>query len=184
MPEKIHPYSAGAKGGLIGGVAMTLPALIYGLVSRGSLWWPINLLTGMVITLPTTPDGRPDLDYLSQFHLGLFLLALVIHAVTSVGVGLMYGVLLPMFPGRPILWGGVVAPLLWTGAIYSFMGVLNPNLRMAVYWPAFILSQFVFGVVTAIVVERSEKVYAEKPRRAPGDFVRSPATGRNPEGNP
>src|SRR5262245_15474554 len=32
VPEKMHPYSAGAKGGLIGGLVMPIPALLYGIL--------------------------------------------------------------------------------------------------------------------------------------------------------
>jgi hypothetical protein len=74
----------------------------------------------------------------------------------------MYGVLMPMFPGRPMLWGGVIAPMLWTGATYSFMGVLNPDLHSAVHWPSFIASQFIYGLTVGFVVIRSEKVYVNQ----------------------
>ncbi len=50
-------------------------------------------------------------------------------------------------------------PLLWTAVSFGLMGVVNPLLQERVDWPWFIVSQFVFGVVAAIVVDRSEKVY-------------------------
>jgi len=167
IPEKVHPYSAGAKGGLIGGAVMTIPALIYGLVSEyHSIWFPINLLVGMVLPLPTMPDGNIDAMRMAEFHFGYLLMATFIHVILSIGLGLMYGVLLPMFPGRPFLWGSIVAPLLWSGAAYGFMGVLNPALQKHVYWPAFVLSQFIYGIVVGIVVMRTEKVFVDKRRRA------------------
>src|SRR5262249_33086078 len=46
IPAEIHPYSSGVKGGLVGGVAMAMVACTYGLISQGSLWYPINLLAG------------------------------------------------------------------------------------------------------------------------------------------
>lgn len=155
LPEKMHPYSAGVRGGVVGGLAMTLPAFAYGLVSGHGPWYPINLLAGMLIF--RAEDLTPE--KLEQFDLLALLLGTVIHALVSVGMGLMYGVLLPMLPGRPIIWGGLVAPLLWTGAMYSFMGVLNPVLQERVYWPAFVASQFVFGLAAGLVVVRSEQVY-------------------------
>lgn len=165
VPEKMHPYSAGAKGGLIGGIVMTIPALLYGLLSsRQSIWLPINLLVGMVIPLPEDPSGKPDVAHLAEFNFGYLILAIFIHITLSICLGLMYGVILPMLGSRPLLWGGLIAPLLWTGAAYGFMGVLNPTLQAEVYWPAFIVSQFVYGVVVDIVVTRSEKVYIDKPR--------------------
>ena len=33
LPEKIHPISAGVKGGIVGGLVMPIPALAYGLIS-------------------------------------------------------------------------------------------------------------------------------------------------------
>ena len=49
LPEKVHPISAGVKGGIVGGLVMPIPALAYGLISGHGLWFPINLLAGMVI---------------------------------------------------------------------------------------------------------------------------------------
>src|SRR5579863_6752705 len=44
LPLEIYPISAGIKGGLAGGVAMAVVAVIYGILSRTSIWYPINLL--------------------------------------------------------------------------------------------------------------------------------------------
>jgi hypothetical protein len=166
IPEKIHPYSAGAKGGLIGAISMAVPALLYGFLSEHhSLWYPINLLAGMV----ANRFAGMSVEELEAFQpLGLAL-GTVIHVVISVGVGLLYGVLLPMLPQRPaylwggyfapLLWGGMVAPLLWTGGVYGFMGVLNPAMREHVNWFWFAVSQFAYGVTVGVVVTRSEKVY-------------------------
>src|SRR5436190_16259976 len=49
MPEKIHPISAGIKGGILGGLVMPIPALLYGLISRQGLFYPVNLLAGMIV---------------------------------------------------------------------------------------------------------------------------------------
>src|SRR5262245_58610401 len=49
LPVTVHPISAGVKGGLVGGLVMPLPALMYGLLSGHGIWWPVNLLAGMVI---------------------------------------------------------------------------------------------------------------------------------------
>jgi hypothetical protein len=162
MPEKIHPYSAGAKGGLVGAFTMTLPALAYTLASHHGLWYPLNLLAGMVMSLPLGADGRLDIAALEQFRLSWFVIGIIIHGVLSVGLGLIYGVMLPMLPNRPMIWGGLVAPILWTGGVHSFMGVLNPALQGAVHWPSFIASQFIYGLTVGYVVIRSEKVYVNQ----------------------
>src|SRR5581483_1811553 len=49
LPENVHPISAGVKGGIIGGLVMPIPALLYGVISRHGIWFPINLLAGMVL---------------------------------------------------------------------------------------------------------------------------------------
>lgn len=154
QPEKIHPYSAGVKGGLAGGVAMALTATAYGLASGRGIWYPVNLLAGMVIS--GFENDTPE--RLAQFN-GLALgIGIAIHLASSLAIGLLYGVLLPMFPRQPILWGGVAAPLLWTGAVHALMGVLNPVLERHVDWVWFVLSQLAFGLTAGLVVVRTEKI--------------------------
>lgn len=157
LPEKVHPIRAGLKGGAAGGVAMPVPALLWGVLSGHGVWFPVNLLAGLAL---------PGIDELSvaeleQFRPTLFAVGVVIHATISAVVGLVYGVLLPTIPRSPrwqLVTGGVVLPLIWTGASYGLMGVANPVLRQYVDWAWFAVSQFVFGLVAAAVVVRSEKV--------------------------
>src|SRR5215469_8798670 len=52
LPIEIYPVSAGVKGGLAGSVAMAVLASLYGLISHGSIWYPINLLAGVVYAQP------------------------------------------------------------------------------------------------------------------------------------
>jgi hypothetical protein len=150
LPQDVHPISAGLKGGLVGGAVMPVPALLWGLLSDHGPWYPINLLSGMV--LPGV--GRMSVPDLEQFHLVLLLVGLVIHVALSVVIGLVYGVLLPTLPEvpPPIAWGGLLMPILWTGASYVAMHVVNPALPGKVSWPWFILSQFVFGITMPAVV--------------------------------
>lgn len=157
VPEKRHPYSAGAVGGLFGGIAMAVIAITWGLVSGHGPWFPINLLAGTVL------PGLANMDdtQLAQLSFAGLAIGTLIHLVGSVGVGLLNGLLLPMFPRFPILWGGIVAPLLWSGFVWGFMGVINPTLEHHVSWPWFIASQFAFGLVAGAVVLRSEKVLTE-----------------------
>src|SRR5262249_40436663 len=112
LPQEVHPISAGLKGGLVGGAVMPVPALLWGLLTGLGLWYPINLLAGMV--LPGV--GRMNVAELDQFHASLLLVALVIHVAVSAVFGLIYGVLLPTLPAvpRPIAWGGLLMPILWT----------------------------------------------------------------------
>jgi hypothetical protein len=65
---------------------------------------------------------------------------------------------LPPLPGGPVIAGGVLMPLLWTGLCHGFMGIINPVLQEFVRWPWFIASQVVYGLAMSIVVIRTEKV--------------------------
>lgn len=158
LPEKIHPISAGVKGGIVGGLVMPIPALAYGIFSGHGVWFPINLLGGMVFPFVE----RVSIEELERFNLILTLVALFIHAIISTGVGSMYGVILPtvpQFPGSQLFFGGLVLPLLWSGICFGLMGAINPPLEEHVDWRFFIASQIVFGLAASIVVERSEKVF-------------------------
>ncbi len=154
LPLEVQPVSAGVKGGLAGSVAMAVLAVLYGVVRQGSVWYPINLLAaGASAKLAALP-----LEGLRQFHADGLLLATVIHLLTSLMVGLLYGVMLPMFPRRPILLGGVIAPLLWTGFLHATLQMVNPTLEAHVDWPWFVVTQVAFGLVAGAVVTRTARV--------------------------
>src|SRR5262245_1291844 len=176
LPEKVHPISAGVKGGIVGGLVMPIPALAYGLLSRHGLWFPVNLLAGMVVP---GISGATEAQ-LEQFHLGALILAIVIHAAFSVAFGLFFGVVsptLPPLPGGPVIAGGVLMPLLWTGLCYGLMGIVDPLLQEFVSWPWFIASQVVYGLAMSIVVIKSEKVPAAPVGSGPSLPVGSPEVG-------
>jgi hypothetical protein len=154
LPLETYPVSAGIKGGLAGSVAMAVLACLYGLLKQGSIWYPINLLAATAYS-EFLRFGTASLD---TFHLGSFSIAVVIHLLTSLLVGLLYGAMLPMFPRRPILLGGIIAPILWTGLLYSILELLNPLLNKHIDWVWFIASQFAFGIVAGLVVMRQERV--------------------------
>jgi hypothetical protein len=150
LPQDVHPISAGIKGGIIGGIIMPVPALLWGLFSGYGPWYPVNLLAG--IALPGV--GGMSIDDLKKLQPSLLLVALVVHVVLSVVVGLIYGVLLPTLPQVPrsIAWGGLLMPIVWTAASYVAMTIANPALPAKVSWPWFIVSQFVFGITMPAVV--------------------------------
>ncbi len=154
LPLEIYPVSAGIKGGIAGGIAMAVLAMLYGVLSHHGIWYPINLLSAGFFPRMVT-ESTSDL---SLFSLSAFLTATVIHITTSLVVGLLYGALLPLIPRRPILLGGVLAPLLWTGLLHSILGIINPVLNQRVDWFWFVLSQVGFGIVAGIVVSRQERV--------------------------
>ena len=154
LPLETHPISAGVKGGLAGSVAMAVLAVLYGVVRQGSVWYPINLLAAGA----STKIAALPLEGLRQFHADALLLATIVHLLTSVMVGLLYGVMLPMFPRRPIVLGGIVAPLLWTGLLHATLDVVNPTLEARVDWPWFVVTQIGFGLVAGTIVTRTAVV--------------------------
>jgi hypothetical protein len=81
------------------------------------------------------------------------------HLTMSLLVGLLYGAMLPMLPTRPIILGGIVAPLLWTGLLYQILGFVNPLLNEKIDWVWFTASQIAFGIVAGLVVVRHHKVW-------------------------
>src|SRR6266852_4563354 len=154
LPIETYPISAGVKGGLAGSAAMAVLACAYGLLKTGSIWYPINLLAAVVYA----PSEVPSASQLNSFHPVVFLIAVVLHLVTSILVGLLYGAMLPMFARRPILLGGLIAPVLWSGLLYSIMGLLNSLLENHIDWFWFIASQIAFGIVAGLVVMRQRRV--------------------------
>jgi hypothetical protein len=154
VPETIHPYSAGVWGGLAGGAAMAALAMAYGLLAYGSIWYPINLLAA--VAMPGLADD--DLAQLTALNPVALAVATVAHGITSIFVGLVYAAILPTFPRRAELMGGIVAPLVWTGVLWASLGVINPLLNERIDWRWFVASQIAFGLVCGFVIARSERI--------------------------
>jgi hypothetical protein len=154
LPLEIYPYSAGIKGGIVGGIVMAALAAGEGFAIHGSPWYTINILAATA--LPSLANASTAT--LSAFDPHAFVIAVIIHGVVSLLVGLLYGVLLPTVPRNPIFFGGIVAPLLWTGLLYASLKVINPVLDARIEWGGFILCQIGFGVAAGIMVARSERI--------------------------
>src|SRR5271157_5787303 len=151
LPVRTYRVSAGVKGGLAGSVAMAVLACAYGVLKAGSIWYPINLLAAVAYaeSLKLGPAQ------LYSFHAESFAIACVLHILVSALVGLLYGAMLPMFARRPIVLGGLIGPVLWSGLLYTMLGLLNPLLASHIDWPWFIASQVAFGIVAGVVVMRA-----------------------------
>jgi hypothetical protein len=154
LPVHTYPMSAGLKGGLAGSVAMALLACLYGVLKAGSIWYPINLLAATVYAQAL----RLGPAQLYSFHADSFALAVLLHGIVSVLVGVLYGAMLPMFARRPIVLGGLIGPVLWSGLLYTMMGLLNPLLASRIDWLWFMASQVAFGVVAGLVVIRQSRM--------------------------
>jgi flagellar biosynthesis protein FliR len=87
--------------------------------------------------------------------------------LASVLIGLLYGAMLPMYPKKPILTAGFIAPFLWTGLLYSALGVISPILNQRIDWMWFVLSQIAFGLVAGFVVNLHVKVRTPQFRALP-----------------
>jgi len=102
----------------------------YGVVSGTSIWYPINLLASgffpNAMVLNTTE--------LAALHLRALLTAGAIHLVTSLLVGLLYGAMLPVLARRPILLGGLIAPVFWSGLLLGILNIVNPLLQRRIDW--------------------------------------------------
>jgi hypothetical protein len=154
LPVHTYPISAGVKGGLAGSVAMAALACMYGIFKAKSIWYPINLLAATV----SAQSLKLNPAQLYSFHGDSFVVALGLHALVSTLVGVLYGAMLPMFARRPIVLGGLIAPVLWSGLLYTILGLLNPLLASRIDWPWFMASQFAFGIVAGIVVLRQSRM--------------------------
>jgi hypothetical protein len=155
LPLEIYPYSAGIKGGIAGGVAMAVLAGLQGIIFHGSPWYTINILAATAMANLSNADTATLCSFIPE----AFIVALIIHASASILVGLLYGVMLPMFPRYPALWAAIVAPLLWTGLLWSSLRVINPLLDARIEWRWFILCQIAFGAVAGFVVNQTERVH-------------------------
>ncbi|MGA3048362.1 MAG: hypothetical protein ABSD67_17140 [Terracidiphilus sp.] len=163
LPVETFRITSGIKGGIAGGIAMVVPATAFSLLKYHSLWYAANLLAaGGFVSWAGESNA-----FLAQFHPMGLLAALGIHALTSLLVGLLYGAMLPMFAQKPILTAGFIAPFLWTGLLYSALGVISPILDARIDWLWFVISQIAFGLVCGFVVNLQVKVRTPQFRALP-----------------
>ena len=154
LPLEIYPVSAGVKGGLAGSIIMAVLAMVYGFITGNGIWYPVNLLVAGFF-----PGAvHATTAQIAEFRMSALLLAIPIHLITSLLVGLLYGVMLPMFPRRPILLGGLIAPIMWSGLLYTTLDIINPVMNHRINWLWFVLSQVGFGVVAGLVVSRQQRI--------------------------
>jgi hypothetical protein len=148
FPMETYTVRSGILGGFAGGTAMIVLAELYGIVAHHSIWYPVNLLGGAGVAGWTNPSAA-ELD---SFRLSAVIIAVVIHTCTSFLVGLLYGALLPILPKHPVILGGLIGPTLWTGLLYSTLGMINPFFAAHVNWWWFAVSQLGFGLVAGLTV--------------------------------
>jgi hypothetical protein len=154
LPLEVHPYWTGLLGGLAGAVAMAGVAALFGLISEGSIWYPINLLSaGILRSLAEAP-----VEELRKFSEAGLIVGTLLHGLISMLVGLLYAVSLPMFPRGATWRSGLVTPLLWSGLVASTLGLINPTLNARIDWTWFVASQIAFGLTASWVISRTAKI--------------------------
>jgi len=154
LPSEIKPYSAGLRGGIVGAIAMAGVAMFFGQISQGSVWYPINLLAAAAVPRLATAS----VEELRQFSALGLILGSIIHGLTSIMVGMLYAVMLPMFPRKAFWWAGVSAPILWSGLIATTLTLVNPALSARIDWRWFVASQLAFGLTGGYVVARAQDI--------------------------
>jgi hypothetical protein len=158
LPIHTPSVMAGVKGGIAGGAAMIVPAVLYGLIRYHSIWYAVNLLGGAGVA----GWSNPTLAEILHFRLSALITATIIHAAGSLLIGLLYGAMLPMLPRHPMLLGGIIAPVLWTGVLHSALPLINPYLAERIDWWWFVVSQVTFGLVAGWVVSRQVDIRTEQ----------------------
>ncbi|MCP4838114.1 MAG: hypothetical protein GY894_01955 [Planctomycetes bacterium] len=154
LPMEIHRYRDGMIGGAIGGVVMAIFAVVWGIISHGSLWYAVNLLAGTLLSGVTDMS----MEELRAFHAEGLVVGIIIQLVMSIAVGLLYGVILPIIPRGTLLFAAVIVPLIWSGLTWATISVINPALGAHIEWLAFIASQVAFGITTGWWIIRCGKI--------------------------
>jgi hypothetical protein len=152
MSHRVYPLSAGVKGGLAGSAVMAALAVLYGLVTRHGIWYPINLLASGFLS------AREAAGQIDAFHWDALVIASAVNLVASLLVGLLYAITLPLCPRRPILWGALIAPILWSGLVHNLLESVDPTLNQRMPWLYFVLCQVGFGLVAGFVVSRQGQI--------------------------
>src|SRR5439155_881895 len=138
-----------------GNVNLPAPTAWPFVTAFGITLYQINLLAAAA--MPSL--ARADLTQLTAFNSGGFVVAVISHGLISILVGLLFSVLLPMLPSRPVaFWGSFLSPILWSGLIWPTLRLIDPALNARIDWIWFIASQIAFGLTTGYVVHHSKMV--------------------------
>ncbi len=156
VPATVYPYSAGVYGGLLGGLAMIPVAVLYGLMSGHGIWYPLNLIAATLIR--SWQQSSPQT--LTDFNPAGLAVGLAIHVLMSLSLGLLFAVLLPTLPGRPLFWAFLVGPILWFGAVYAGLPLLNPIMARQIDLPSFAIANILYSLCLGYWVDRTPRVPA------------------------
>jgi hypothetical protein len=154
VPIEVHPYSAGLFAGVAGAAAMAIVAIAYGVLAERSVWYVVNLLAAGVV--PSL--AAADVELLRAFSGVGLAVGAGLHVTLSALIGVLYAVLLPMFPRRAGIWSGLATPVVWSGIVFATLDVVNPTLNGRIDWIWFVASQVAFGLTCGYVVARTERI--------------------------
>ena len=154
VPAWVYPYRVGLIGGLCGGLAMVVVALVYGEL-HGSVWLPVNLIGATLVRSLQTAS----LEQLSQFNAAGFAAGLSLHVGLSIGLGLVFALLLPTLPGPVLVWSVVIGSGLWILASLLTLPLLNPVMDVYVDRGSFFVAHVAYGFVLGLWIRRSPKIH-------------------------
>ena len=152
-PEWVYPYPAGIIGGLLGGVAVAIVGLAYGLIS-GNTWLPVNTVAATLLR----EMQQQTLADLSRFDLVALVVGGFLHITVAIALGVLFSFILPALPGRPLFWGPVIGPLLWVGAMVAGLPMLNPVMAANVEWVSFGLANVLYGLTLGWWIDRTPMI--------------------------
>lgn len=150
----IFPVEAGIYGGALGGAAMVIVAIVYGVLSGNGVWYPVNLIAATVIRQWQSAPAETFM----QFNPTGLIFGAAIHIIVSVVIGVLFALLLPTLPGRPIFWAFIVGPVLWYGALIAALPLVNPVMAKYVDLPSFLVAHLVYSLVLGLSLERAPHV--------------------------
>lgn len=152
--DNIYPYRVGIMGGLAAGAVMALTMALWGAISGKGIWFPVNLIAATLLT--DFQAASPEV--LAQFSLAGAVVGTLIHFFISSLLGLIFALLLPTLPGSTMLWALIVGPLLWVGAQYAILPVVNPRMEALVSEPTFAIAHLAYSLVLGWWVTRADKL--------------------------
>jgi len=148
-----HVYSLedGAVGGVIGGAAMVVVAMLYGIFSGNGIWFPVNLIAATVIR---QWQGAPAETFM-QFDPAGLVFGAAIHIIMSIAIAMLFTLLLPTLPGHPLIWAFVVGPVLWYGALFGVLPLVNPVMARFVDARSFLIAHLFYSLIVGVWLERA-----------------------------
>lgn len=137
-----------ALAGLIGGVAMMLFLMAaYSAIGLGA-WFPANGIATVLPNFRPVPGMLPSADFVAAQSLT----GLLIHAVISAGLGVVFGAFVEAYmapQARSVLWqalaGFVFSTFVWM--FFGFGGVYLAGLQPVFGTATFFFGHLVFGIV-------------------------------------